>query len=87
MESPKKSNRTINYIYHNCKSEENIPKDIVTQFDLMDEGNPMDPPRFSCERCGQEMVHLHYESLTGTTHNNRDLKKVKLRTSPKGLKT
>lgn len=41
----------------------------------MDGGDPMDPPRFSCERCGNEMVPVYYKSVHGIIYDYSELKK------------
>lgn len=46
---------------------------MVEQFDALDGGDPMDPPRFSCERCQGEMVPVYYESIHGIIYDNREL--------------
>jgi hypothetical protein len=35
-----------------CKTKENIPKEVVKYFDEMDQSNINEPPCFSCEKCG-----------------------------------
>jgi hypothetical protein len=51
----KDTEQTITYHCLQCDTEEEIPKEVVEYFDLMDSGDPSVPPRFSCERCGGEM--------------------------------
>ncbi|GAA0361580.1 hypothetical protein IRB23SM22_09130 [Alkalibacterium sp. s-m-22] len=65
----------IAFICQKCKVTEKIPKDVVKQLDFMDSGDPMDPPRFSCEQCDGSMVPLYYEGLQGITYDNRHLKR------------
>lgn len=45
----------INYVCRLCNYSEQIPKDVVRYFDLMDDGDPTVPPRFSCKYCAGEM--------------------------------
>ena len=56
---------TIKYVCLNCKIEENIPADVVEQFDIMDDGDTSVPPRFSCESCGGEMYPEDYQGIHG----------------------
>ena len=48
----KYENGNVEFVCRSCKVTENIPKEVVEQFDMMDMGDPTDPPRFSCEKCG-----------------------------------
>ena len=43
---------------------------------MMDMGDPTDPPRFSCEKCGGEMLPVYYTSLHGITYKNPELKSI-----------
>lgn len=71
----KRSTNAIEFICRTCKEREEIPKEIVKHFDSMDGGDPMDPPRFSCERCGNEMVPVYYKSVHGIIYDYSELKK------------
>lgn len=71
----KKSLKTVEYICQACKETEEIPKDIVKEYDILDGGDPMDPPRFSCEASGQGMVPVYYKSVHGYVYDYSRLKK------------
>ncbi|CAM4035326.1 hypothetical protein ALCH109712_17075 [Alkalicoccus chagannorensis] len=66
---------SVEFLCKACFITEDIPKEVVTQFDIMDPGDPADPPRFGCEQCGGEMVPVYYESIHGITHDHSRLKK------------
>lgn len=51
---------TIKYVCLQCNLEEEIPEKVVRYFDIMDDGDPTVPPRFSCEACGGEMQPKEY---------------------------
>ena len=51
----KRSQDFINYACSLCNRNEKIPKNVIRYFDVMDDGDPTVPPRFSCEHCGGEM--------------------------------
>lgn len=68
-------NGLVEFICKKCLVTEDIPEKVVRQFDMMDTGDPMDPPRFSCEQCGGEMVPVYYKSIHGITYDYSKLKK------------
>ena len=68
-------NGNVEFICRKCKEIEDIPRAVVEKFDMMDGGDPKDPPRFSCEKCGNEMVPVYFESIHGITYTNSELKK------------
>lgn len=45
--------------------EEDIPKEVVEYFDVMDQSNIDEPPCFSCEKCGSIMRPLKYDGVYG----------------------
>jgi uncharacterized OB-fold protein len=51
-----------------CGVEENIPEDVVMQFDLLDDGDTSVPPKFKCEHCPADMEPVFYESVHGVIH-------------------
>ena len=52
-----------------CNSEENIPKDVVDFFDLMDGGDPSFPPRFDCQNCSHgKMQPVYYVNHDGVVY-------------------
>jgi hypothetical protein len=66
----------VEFICRGCKETEGIPREVVEGFDALDGGDPTDPPRFSCEACGDEMVPVYYESMHGITYDYSELKKL-----------
>lgn len=50
--------KAIKYVCRSCKTEEDIPEDVVQFFDVMDQGDRRVPPRFTCEKCEGEMWPL-----------------------------
>lgn len=65
------TNGSVNYICQSCKGEELIPLDVVEHFDFLDGGDPLDPPKFSCQNCPSEMVPEYFRSHTGIVYDNR----------------
>ena len=55
----KKGKLVITYV------EEDIPEEVVEYCDVMDDGDLEVPPRFSCEKCGGEMVPKKYKGIHG----------------------
>lgn len=53
-----------------CNSEENIPKNVVDFFDVMDEGDSSVPPKFSCQKCSAEMLPVHYVNHQGFAYSS-----------------
>lgn len=51
-----------------CGAEENIPEDVVMQFDILDDGDTSVPPKFKCENCPADMEPVFYESVHGVTY-------------------
>lgn len=56
------------YICTECGVEECIPRDVVEMFDEMDDQNIIEPPTFSCEKCGAIMKPRKYEGVHGITY-------------------
>jgi uncharacterized Zn finger protein len=56
------------YICTECGVEEYIPRDVVEMFDEIDDQNIMEPPTFSCEKCGAIMKPQKYEGVHGLTY-------------------
>lgn len=61
-------NRLITFLCPNCKVREDIPKDVVDTFDVVDDGDLSMPPRFRCEVCGDDMEPIEYTSVHGITY-------------------
>lgn len=66
---------SVNYICLQCGINEAIPKEVVDEFDQMDEGNLLDAPRFTCENCGGEMYPEYYKSTHGLEYKLSDYQK------------
>lgn len=64
----KREKDSIMYICTECGEKELIPKDVVRHFDIMDDGDISEPPRFTCEKCGGLMYPEKYESVHGITY-------------------
>ncbi len=54
-----------------CHEKEKIP------FDLMDGGDPMTPPMFSCETCGGEMYPEYDKGVHGVEYRLSELQETK----------
>jgi hypothetical protein len=57
-----------------CSREEEIPLNVVRNFDAMDTGDPMVPPKFACEACGGEMYPEYYKGIQGYEYRINDVK-------------
>lgn len=51
-----------------CGAEENIPEDVVIEFDILDHEDTSVPPRFKCENCPADMEPVYYESVHGVIY-------------------
>lgn len=60
-----KEEKQINFICLECNTEELIPEDVVRAFDINDDGDIEEPPRFRCENCGGSMVPEDYTGIDG----------------------
>lgn len=56
------------YICTQCGERELIPEEVVMHFDLMDQGDISEPPRFTCEKCGGIMNPKIYEGIHNVTY-------------------
>ncbi|MBP1970751.1 putative Zn finger protein [Virgibacillus natechei] len=56
-----------------CHEEEEIPSEVVREFDLMDGGDPTVPPQFRCEQCGGEMYPAYYKGVHGQEYKLSDV--------------
>ncbi len=65
----KRENDSILFICAECSVEEMIPKSVVRQFDIMDDGDISEPPRFTCEKCNGLMYPQNYEGVHGITYS------------------
>lgn len=55
--------------------KESIPKEVVDEFDLCDEGDLSDAPRFTCQNCGGEMYSEYYKSTHDVEYKLSDYQK------------
>ncbi len=55
----------VRFVCLQCNVEEDIPKEVVEYCDVMDDGDISIPPRFSCEKCGGEMIPKKYKGVHG----------------------
>lgn len=63
----------VKYICLTCKNEEQIPYEVVRNFDAMDGGDPLDPPQFTCEECGGNMYPEYYKGIHGHEYRIEDV--------------
>ena len=61
----KKEEKQILFKCGGCGIEEYIPEDVVSYFDIIDDGDTSVPPRFTCEECGELMEPVEYEGVHG----------------------
>ncbi|WP_206704706.1 hypothetical protein [Bacillus thuringiensis] len=47
---------------------------MVKAFDVMDIGDSLVPPRFSCERCGKDMYPQDYTGIAGIMYKLSDFR-------------
>lgn len=66
--------KSVSYICRQCRAVEEIPLEVVEQFDWLDGGDPHDPPRFSCQVCQGEMIPEYFRGATGVLYDNRYLR-------------
>ncbi|PEF61890.1 hypothetical protein CON35_23015 [Bacillus cereus] len=64
----------VQYVCLGCAQTENIPDSVVKAFDVMDVGDSIVPPRFSCERCGKDMYPKDYTGIDGIMYNLSDFR-------------
>ncbi len=69
-----KEKEAANILYRclGCGEEELIPREVVEEFDSMDGGDLSVPPRFSCEKCPEQMEPVYYKSVHGVTYEWND---------------
>lgn len=64
----KEMDSNVLYICTECGENEEIPMDVVIQFDALDDGDITEPPIFTCEKCGGLMRPKYYEGVHGITY-------------------
>lgn len=62
----------IKFICLDCGIEELIPEEVVRTFDIYDDGDIAEPPRFQCENCGGSMVPENYTGVDGVHYTIND---------------
>lgn len=67
--------RAVNYICLQCEGQEKIPYEAVRSFDMMDGGDPLVPPQFSCGVCGGAMYPESYKGVHGYEYRIEDVRK------------
>ncbi|QAA21724.1 hypothetical protein C0674_15075 [Sporolactobacillus terrae] len=68
----KTNKKTVRFFCLSCHEKEEIPTQIVREMDLMDGGDSIIPPRFSCEQCGGEMYPEYYKGVHGQEYRIKD---------------
>lgn len=58
-----KEEKQIKFICLDCEIEELILEGVVRTFDIYDDGDIAEPPRFRCENCGGSMVPEDYTGI------------------------
>lgn len=62
---PKQVSGGERYVCLNCRQDEEIPLNVVRDFDVMDDGDPEESPQFACGACGGGMYPQTYKSIHG----------------------
>ena len=60
-----KEEKQIKFICLDCEIEELILEGVVRTFDIYDDGDIAEPPRFRCENCEGSMVPEDYTGVDG----------------------
>lgn len=68
------SQEAVNYICLECNETEKIPLNVVRDFDAWDDGDPLVPPQFSCQKCGGEMYPEYYKGIHGYEYKISDVR-------------
>jgi hypothetical protein len=53
--------------------KEEIPHNVVKDFDVMDGGDPSVSPQFACQTCGGEMYPEYYKGAHGIEYKLSDI--------------
>jgi len=56
-----------------CNEREEIPLEVVRDFDAMDDGDSSVPPQFSCRKCEGDMYPEYYKGLHGREYKITDI--------------
>ncbi|MBP2662044.1 MAG: hypothetical protein H6Q69_5076 [Firmicutes bacterium] len=70
--SPRPS--TVTYLCLGCDMQEEIPYQVVRDFDKQDLGDPSVPPQFACESCGVAMYTRYYKGVHGIKYRISDVR-------------
>lgn len=62
-EKMKEKNKIILFRCLGCGLEEEIPREVVEEFDANDGGDLSVPPRFGCTKCENQMEPVYYKSV------------------------
>jgi len=65
---------TVKYICVECDEIEEIPYEVVRNFDRMDDGDWAVPPQFACQKCGKGMYPEYYKGVHGFEYKISDLR-------------
>ncbi|WP_207308598.1 hypothetical protein, partial [Bacillus timonensis] len=65
--------QSVSYVCLTCHEKEEIPINVVRDFDLMDDGDPTIPPMFACEKCGGKMYPEYYKGIHGIEYKLSDI--------------
>jgi hypothetical protein len=65
---------TVKFICLGCDEKEEIPYQVVRDFDRMDDGDPSVPPQFACEKCGSGMYPEVYKGVHGFEYKISDVR-------------
>lgn len=65
---------TVTYLCLGCDKQEEIPYQVVRDFDKQDLGDPSVPPQFACEACGAAMYPRYYKGVHGFEYRISDVR-------------
>ncbi len=65
FDAKKQVNEVVLFKCITCGFEENILKEVVDFFDIMDGGDPLLPPRFDCQKCSGKIQPVFYVGHDG----------------------
>jgi hypothetical protein len=67
------SKQNISFVCLACHEKEDIPLNVVRDFDLMNDCDSTTPPMFSCEKCGGQMYPEYYKGVHGIEYKLSDV--------------
>lgn len=68
--SSEESKKSITFKCPKCDYKEDIPKEVVDYFDIMDGGDPLVPPRFDFQNCDGLIEPVYYVNHDGIIYNS-----------------